>query len=107
MNRLKALAITAATPPLVAFYALVAAGSVFWAVVRASMPRRSERPVTGGPGPLSRRSEMPWPDFDQDQEDFDPSSDPWLMWFDDPRVIDSCIPYLHRCLDLQPHDPSN
>lgn len=44
---------------------------------------------------------MPWP---EDNDDFDPESDPFLAWFDDPRVTANCIPFLYRCLQLPLHD---
>lgn len=100
MKHLKALAIAAATPPVVAIYALTAAVGVFWAVCRLSLGSPREKPAPAPSRPLSGDLTGDW-DYDPD---FDPAQDPFIGWFDDPRVTANCVPHLQRCLKLRSHD---
>ena len=33
-------------------------------------------------------------------DDFDPLSDEWSDWLDEPHVVEACRPHLSRCFDL-------
>jgi hypothetical protein len=74
--------------------------------LRKHTPQGSKRPSRAPQAPLTG---IPvHPSAYAADDDFDPASDDWVAWLDQPFVQDACRDHLSRCHDLDPaqHDHS-